>query len=102
MYICERCGHLVSEVPTESWRHTELEGAFYECDDMACDCGGDFVEACECECCGEYEAEEELLNGWCRCCVSELCEARGLDIKKDRSELFDIIEEELYEKSGVE
>lgn len=34
-------------------------------------CGGDFVEALECESCGTAEAEENLLFGLCENCVKE-------------------------------
>lgn len=94
MYICNRCGYLVDEVPTERWRHTELDGPFYEEEDAPCACGGEFVEAYECACCGEYEAEDKLTNGWCRSCVTELAAAYGLDINQDRAEIYDIIEGE--------
>ncbi len=94
MYICNRCGHLVDEVPTEKWRHTELEGAYYEEEEMPCSCGGEFVEAYECECCGEYEAENELNNGWCRSCVADLCAAQGLDPKRHAMEIYELIEDE--------
>ena len=101
MLICNKCGYLSSEVPTQSWKHTELEGAYYEHEDAPCDCGGEFVEAVECDNCGEYEAEGDLINGWCRCCAIGVCETYGLDLKKDRGKLFDIIEEAIYEKVGI-
>lgn len=94
MYICIKCGYLVEDIPTEGWKHTELDGSYYEYDDLTCSCGGEFVEAVECECCGEYEAECHMNNGWCRSCVAELCEAHDLDPKAHRAEIYDIIESE--------
>lgn len=97
MHMCIFCGNVVEEVTYTRWKHTEIDGDYYECDEDPCGCGGYFVDAAECKRCGEYEAENELTNGWCRACVTELCEAKGLDTKADRSEIYDIIEEGEYD-----
>ncbi|MBQ9133686.1 MAG: hypothetical protein IJX64_04045 [Clostridia bacterium] len=97
MYICNRCGYVTDEVSVVGWKHTELDGSFYEYEDADCACGGEFAEACECDRCGEYEAEGALVNGWCRACVDELCAELGLDRKRDVAEIYDIIEGGLYE-----
>lgn len=98
MYICDRCGDVVEEVGCDRVWHRELDAPYYTDEDECCFCGGDYVEAVECVRCGEYEAENELIFGWCRACVAELCEERGLDLKRDRDEISDIIEEENSEE----
>lgn len=56
MYICERCGEVVEEIPTGYDCHgrTSLGMELSEEVDRPCRCGGEFVEAEECKCCGEW------------------------------------------------
>lgn len=54
MYICKDCGQVVDELPTytereECWGHYE---EFEYVDN--CYCGGEWSEAVQCCCCGEY------------------------------------------------
>lgn len=59
MYICDKCGELVDEVPThteyeECWGHLE---PFEYVDD--CNCGGTFVEVKYCVRCGRPMPETQ-------------------------------------------
>lgn len=83
----------MNEVPTSREYHTEIPGNYYEEIAEPCFCGGDYEEGRECERCGEYEAESVLINGWCRVCVAALCEAKGLDKKRDTDKIYDLIAE---------
>jgi hypothetical protein len=72
MYICNLCGELVEEVPTEVQCHgyTSLGQPINEVIDSHCHCGGEFVEAKQCEICGEWFDNTEL-NGVCEVCLEE-------------------------------
>ena len=55
MYICNKCGDLIDELPTE----TEYEECWgrtvsWEEDDDSCSCGGTYVDAVKCVHCDEY------------------------------------------------
>ena len=69
MYICEDCGDTRSELK-EVYEHiggfqSGKQGYTYTSDD--CSCGGTYVEAVECEECGEWASE--LYNGFCEDCL---------------------------------
>lgn len=71
MYICEDCGDTRSELK-EVYEHiggfqSGKQGYTYTDDD--CSCGGTYVEAVECENCGEWASE--LHNGVCEDCLKE-------------------------------
>ena len=61
MYICERCGATGEELPTyeEDFGYETGVGFRSACQTMTdcCSCGGEFVEATECEECGEWFEE---------------------------------------------
>ena len=74
MYICNRCGKLIDELPTSSQCHgytglgDELREEFAETE---CSCGGEFVEARQCKICGEYYSDEDYPYDVCECCAEE-------------------------------
>ena len=75
MLICNKCGMLKNEDEIESYYEchgTTSLGARLEeqCFDYDCDCGGEFVEALECEVCGEWFDNTDL-HGVCECCIEE-------------------------------
>lgn len=61
MYICENCGAICEDVPTyeEDFGYETGVGFRSACQtmDAECSCGGGFVEAVECEECGEWFAK---------------------------------------------
>lgn len=74
MYICDKCGKTVEELPT----YTERTGTYGEepyietFGDAECACGGEYVEAGICKRCGEYFPEDEGEHGFCPKCQAEL------------------------------
>lgn len=74
MLICNICGKVIEDYElneiTECHAHTclgqSLEETIVEC----CECGGEFVEATECEVCGEWFDNSDL-HGVCECCLDE-------------------------------
>ena len=74
MYICNRCGKLIDELSTDSQCHgySSLGEAFVEeYAETECSCGGDFVEARQCEICGEYYSDEDYPYNVCECCAEQ-------------------------------
>lgn len=65
MFICTDCGKSIGD--DELMFHVESHGE-RRADD--CDCGGEFVEAVECEICGRYMAGDDARIV-CDNCVSE-------------------------------
>lgn len=66
MLICDWCGRLIEE--DELKYYTEPHGERRPDD---CSCGGTFVEARRCECCGEYYDESEMIGFECVSCQRE-------------------------------
>ena len=61
MFICNRCGDLVSYLPStysisEYWGSNVAEKQ----SDSDCSCGGTYVEAYICELCGNWFKEEDF------------------------------------------
>ena len=71
MYMCERCGCLVEEIPTdfECRGYSSLGDRFEEEVDGRCECGGEFGEAIQCPICGEWGLENDY--GVCDECFKE-------------------------------
>lgn len=72
MYICDRCGTLVDELPT--CKEYEPYGDSYvprTVSDDYCRCGGYFDEAARCLICGEYFSCDDLTNDVCQICSEE-------------------------------
>lgn len=77
MYICDNCGCTCDDddlpiyeedygfetgIGFKSMKQTFVDN---------CSCGGNFVEAQECEMCGEYFAEDDLEGGVCKECLEQ-------------------------------
>ena len=80
MFICKDCGETFWEMPTERVRIGVGDFGFgsvgfYEDQKLNCDCGGEIVEATECENCGEWIPEGEYL---CKDCEAELEEEEAV------------------------
>lgn len=73
MLKCNYCGKVVDEdelgVCSEGVfnNYGEYMGSKYY--QAECSCGGEFVEADECELCGEWFLDDELTNGFCDDCL---------------------------------
>ena len=71
MYICNRCGETTDEVET----YTEMHGAEGTSNygaitfDKECHCGGNFVEAKQCNLCGEWFDPDNMYDGICVECL---------------------------------
>lgn len=65
MLVCNRCGEVIHEDELEYSRED-----YGEMTPDPCHCGGEFVEATECACCGEWFDNEDL-NGVCEVCLEE-------------------------------
>lgn len=65
MLVCNLCGNVIDEDELEYYyeAHGERRAEI-------CHCGGEFVEATECACCGTWFDNEEL-NGVCEVCLEE-------------------------------
>lgn len=73
MYICEHCGELIEELPSERY-YDRVDGnwamsGWVEEEDNSCSCGGDFVEAVKCKICGEWTNPQE--SNICKECLKE-------------------------------
>lgn len=64
MYICKECGDTYTENDAPKYKDFTRFGEKHFIDD--CFCGGELVEANECEICGEYTA-----NTFCEDCLTE-------------------------------
>ncbi len=73
MYICNRCGETTDEVET----YTEMHGAEGTSNygaitfDEECHCGGNFVEAKQCNLCGELFDPDDMYDGICEDCLKK-------------------------------
>lgn len=69
MYICKKCGKLVETVPTYTVPMRAADRTFYEKEcSYGCMCGGEFVEADQCQECGAYILPDETMNSLCVDC----------------------------------
>lgn len=75
MYICDKCGELTEELPSykeaRPWGSTVAYEEIVECD---CGCGGTFMNAKQCEHCGNIVAETNIQDGMCPKCSDRLDE----------------------------
>lgn len=72
MYICNKCGNVLDDLPTEDYHHDPFDYRLtetFQCTD--CHCGGEYQEAISCDICGRYYLEEQLRDGWCLHCIKE-------------------------------
>jgi hypothetical protein len=75
MLVCNICGEVISEEELRTYKeihgYSSLGQAFAErFTDFRCDCGGDYVEATECACCGKWFDNEDL-HGICEGCLED-------------------------------
>lgn len=88
MYICDKCRTLTEELPSykeaRPWGSTVAYEEIVECD---CACGGTFMNAKQCEHCGEYAPEMDIEAGCCAECQEEL-------LKQIREFMKDFTEEQ--------
>lgn len=87
MLICEKCNKLYEEdeLPKHIEHHPYGDGTADEVfTDMECPCGGDIVEAVQCDRCGEYlpETETDYIHGYnsivCEDCYEELYDPKKI------------------------
>lgn len=86
MLICEKCNKLYEEdeLPTHVEHHPygdDTADEFFA--DIECSCGGDIVEAVQCDRCGEWYPDSSVdwyCNGYtvCRKCYEEMANAVDL------------------------
>lgn len=73
MYVCNRCGEVTDELES----YTEMHGAEGTSNygpitfDKECHCGGNFVEAKQCNLCGEWFDPDTLYDGICEDCLKK-------------------------------
>lgn len=89
MYKCLECGHVFEEGEQAVWReaHGFSDGLYEEF--CGCPhCKGEYEEAATCKNCGEVHTSNELHEGWCVDCLTnvldyetffEYCEAHAED-----------------------
>lgn len=108
MYICERCGEVRDEDELRecSERVFNCYGEYmgsksYQSD---CSCGGEFVEAGECEICGEYIVPGERV---CNNCIEEYATVENAILFGAQADCLGIIKingflEECFTASEIE
>ncbi len=69
---CTDCGYVFDyEDRTVVKESHGFDDGFYETFSCCPNCGGDFKDALECDCCGETFFEDQLYEGWCEKCLRE-------------------------------
>lgn len=100
-YCCIKCKGIFDEdeVQEKRYYHDEIPGNFYESYEVSPCCSADFDEARECELCGEFYDEEEIVGDEHKICTSCL-----YDYRRDFEALFEIADDKYrpYEASQVE
>lgn len=73
MYICNICHETFSEPADQLEPHPELDGSPCEHFPVCPNCfGDDFEEAIQCDICGEWKHEDEMLDGhYCYDCLKD-------------------------------
>lgn len=92
MVICEDCGAVLDEndLITSKSYVSDYMGGCYETYSV-CTCGGDVVEATQCEICGEYFRSDEMHDGICdECLEEEMTVENAIECGKDGSARLDI------------
>ncbi len=90
MYICRDCGTVFSEADFFVSRDYFWGSPFDSRSECCPHCSSeDYGEAKECEVCGEYHDEEELISGVCEECIDkcrhdvDMCAEIGEESKKE-------------------
>ena len=95
MYKCIECGHLFEDGEQATYRENQGECFGYPAyEEFNCCpvCKGDYEEAVQCEKCGEYFFEDELLSGICESCLdSSIDYNSAFDYIAERQELKEFI-----------
>lgn len=78
MLICNYCGQVISEdeleikrTATTSFHNGVGIETYYEDIPESCSCGGDFIEAKQCEICEEWNNPDDIYNEVCEKCLQE-------------------------------
>lgn len=73
MYVCNRCGATTDEIESYTeWHGAEGTSNYGEITfDKPCRCGGNFVEAKECNLCGEWFDPDNMYDGICEECLKK-------------------------------
>ncbi len=71
MFICNRCGETLEELPLRK-EYIGDEGQYEVVRDPECKCGGMYEEAKTCKRCGDPYPESEEDHGMCGKCQREL------------------------------
>lgn len=75
MYICNCCGETTRELPEYTEDFGFETGVGYKSMEQTfvgeCSCGGTFVDAKQCEICGEWEDPDNLVEDICERCFDE-------------------------------
>ena len=70
MYRCESCGHLFEEGEQAVWEERHgLDAPPYEKWNGCPICKGDYEEVHQCQKCGDWHSEDELIEGICGGCL---------------------------------
>lgn len=72
MYLCTDCGRTFAEEKHYAESHGFDRPPYEEWDGCPY-CGGNYVEAKDCENCGKTVNADDLYDGYCEDCLRELC-----------------------------
>ncbi len=71
MYKCNSCGLVFEEPKNHAESHGFVDG-ICENIEICPNCGGDFSDAVQCECCQEWFSDDDLIYGYCTNCLDNL------------------------------